>query len=472
MRKILFACLIFTGLVLFFSACEDYNDLTAPAPIDFGSADFSRFVSIGNSLTMAEQSQSVFESSQKYSFGKLIADLVSTTYEQAIFSDPGTGDRLEIKSLDLANGVVEIVENPEQGSPTNLNYPAPYNNLGIKGAFLKDVLNARDATTCYTNNLPPPLNIYNTPNPLFDAVLRGLGTQMELAMAQQPTLVTLWIGNNDILAFATRGGLFPITDPQTSFAPDYNTILNNLENVGAQVVMANIPDVKNIPFFKTVGPGIGLKLQENQIPGMVYQTTSGIGQATVNDLCSLNVLVLLTGSSAASLIGDVTGAYYSLNGIPVPPNVNTAYPFGLAAENPWPNNLILDPTEMSIVDQIVAAYNGIINAEATARNFAVVDIHELLNQIGEPGGIVVDGITFSSEFILGNTYSLDGVHPTTQGYGLVANAFIETINEKYGASIPLINVASLPGSLILEGVSMGKYGIPNIPHGALDNVIF
>ena len=74
---------------------------------------------------------------------------------------------------------------------------------------------------------------------------------------------------------------------------------------------------------------------------MVYQTTSGIGQATVNDLFSLNVLILLTGSSAASLIGDVTGAYYTINGIPVPPNVNTAYPFGLAPENPWPNNLII-----------------------------------------------------------------------------------------------------------------------------------
>ena len=303
MRKILFTSLIFTGLVLFFSSCEDYSDLTAPAPIDFGSADFTRFVSIGNSLTMAEQSQSVFESSQRYSFGKLIADAVGTAYEQAIFSDPGTGDRLEIRSLDLATGEVEIVENPNQGSPTNINYPAPYNNLGIKGAFLTDVLNARSAATCYTAQ-------FGVPNPLFDAVLRGLGTQLELAMVQQPTLVTLWIGNNDILAYATRGGLFPITNPQ-DFADDYSTILDSLQSVGAQVVMANIPDVKNIPFFKTVGPGIGQKLQQNQIPGMVYQTTSGIGQATVNDLFSLNVLILLTGSSAASLIGDVTGAYYT-----------------------------------------------------------------------------------------------------------------------------------------------------------------
>ena len=46
---------------------------------------------------MAEQSQSVFESSQRYSFGKLIADAVGTAYEQAIFSDPGT-------EIDLRSG--------------------------------------------------------------------------------------------------------------------------------------------------------------------------------------------------------------------------------------------------------------------------------------------------------------------------------------------------------------------------------
>jgi hypothetical protein len=162
-----------------------------------------------------------------------------------------------------------------------------------------------------------------------------------------------------------------------------------------------------------------------------------------------------------------------VNGIPVPPNVNTAFPFGLAPENPWPNDLTLDPGEMGIVDQIVAAYNGIIEGEAASRGYAIADVRTLLANIGSQGGIVENGINFTSQFISGNAYSLDGVHPTTQGYGLVANEFIKTINEKYNASIPEIDVATLPGSLVLtQGRSTGKYGIPNIPHGALDHVIF
>jgi phospholipase/lecithinase/hemolysin len=471
MKKILILVAIFTGLVLFLSACDEYNEISAPV-INTGTADFSRFVSIGNSLTMAEQSASVFASSQKYSFGKMIANVVGTTYEQATFSDPGTGGRLEVQSVDFATGSVEIVVNPNQGSPTNLNYPAPYNNLGIKGAFLTDVLNATDATTCYTAQ-------FGSPNPLFDAVLRGLGTQMQLAMAQTPTFVTLWIGNNDILAFATRGGLFPITDPG-DFAADYATILNNLQTVGAQVVVGNIPDVKNIPYFKTVGPGVGEAIQDLMninplVQGLVYQTTAlpGIAIATPDDLINFNVFITLTGLPATDFIGDVTGAYYSTNGIPVPPNVDTSFPFGLAPQNPWPNNLILDPTEIGIVDQIVPAYNAIIEGGANARGFAVADMNELLSRVGAPGGIVVNGIRFTSDFLLGNTYSLDGVHPTSQGYGLVANEFIATINERYNASIPAIDVSTIPGSIDFStSEPLGKYGIPKIPEGALDHILF
>jgi lysophospholipase L1-like esterase len=298
---------------------------------------------------------------------------------------------------------------------------------------------------------------------------------MELAMAQQPTFVTLWVGNNDILAFATRGGLFPITDVQ-QFAVDYAAILDNLQAVGAQIVLGNIPDIMSCPFFTTVGPGIGLKLQEIGLPGLVYGKTSGeTGVALVNDLFANNVFVLLSGSSAATYIGDQTGAYYTVNGIPVPPGVNTAFPFGLAAENPWPNNLILDPDEIAVATQVVAVYNGIIEGEAVARNFGFADVKTLLSRIATQDGLVINGKTFTSEFITGNSFSLDGVHPTSQGYGIIANEFIKTINTKYGASIPEIDVSTIPGSLNfapINGYPMGKYGIPNIPHGALDHVIF
>jgi lysophospholipase L1-like esterase len=465
MKKLFISISLLTFIVLSIIGCEDYNELTAPA-INFGSADFTRFVCLGNSLTMGEQSSSIFESAQKYSFGNIIAKHVGTIFAQATFSEPGTPGRLEVASL----SPFTLYVNPGQGSPTNLTYPAPYNNLGIKSAFIYDIMNARSATTCYTAQPP-----FNTPNPLFDAVLRGLGTQMELTLAQQPTLVTLWIGNNDILAFATRGGLFPPTDPGV-FQTQYTQILTALSSTGAPVIIGSLPNGLLTPFFNTVGPGVGLAIQG--IPGaqgLVYQTTGapGIAIASAADLINKNVLITLSGSSAASLIGDQTGKYYSDNGIPVPPGVNIAFPFGLTTENPFPNGLVLDPTEIAGYLALRDGYNQIISGLAAAFNYRVINWDDLFNQLASAGGLTINGVTFSATYIEGSFFSLDGIHPTNQGYGIIANEFIKAINEKCNAEIPQIDVSAIPGSLVLEGqVNMGKYGIPVIPHGALDNILF
>ena len=462
MKKII--AYIFILSFIAFTSCDDYSDLTAPT-INLGSANFSSFVSIGNSLTMGEQSSSVFEAGQMYSIGNIIAKQVGTNYAQATFSDPGTGGRLEIEKFNIVNGspVPVLYTNPNMGSPTNLTYPAPYNNLGVKGAFLYDVLYARNASTCYTAN-------FGVQNPLFDAVLRGLGTQLELAIAQQPTLITLWIGNNDILAYATRGGLFPPTST-SNFQNWYAEILTSLHTTGAQIIIGSLPNGLLTPYFNTVGPQIGVRLETFDL---VYQTTGapGIGVASPADLISGNVLITLTASTAAGYLGDMTGAYYTVNGIPVPPNVNTAYPFGLTPENPFPNNLVLDPGEMAAYLALRDGYNQIISGLAASYGYYVINFDNLFTALSTTG-MEVNGIDFNAGYLLGNFFSLDGIHPTSQGYGIVANYFIEAINSKYGASIPQVDVSTIPGSLVFEGtIPMGKYGIPQIPYGGLDNVLF
>ena len=120
--------------LLFFVACEDRSDLTAPSAPNTGDADFTRIVSIGNSLTAGYQSGSLFESSQVYSFGKIIADQVGSSYEQPIISEPGIPGKLELHDLSPT-----ISPNPGMGSPTNSTYAAPYNNLGVPVAILYDL---------------------------------------------------------------------------------------------------------------------------------------------------------------------------------------------------------------------------------------------------------------------------------------------------------------------------------------------
>ena len=87
-------------------------------------------------------------------------------------------------------------------------------------------------------------------------------------------------------------------------------------------------------------------------------------------------------------------------------------------------------------------------------------------------GTVVNGIKFKTSYITGGLFSLDGVHPSSQAHGIVANEFIKVINSKFGANIPLIDVSSIPGSIYFTSKINYKQDYPIIPKEAFDNLLF
>ena len=106
-----------------------------------------------------------------------------------------------------------------------------------------------------------------TANPWFARFATSESTTVLAdAVSLNPTFFSLWIGNNDILGYATSGGsgvdqagnLDPstyggidITDPNV-FAAAYSAQVDALVAGGAKGVLLNIPDVTSIPYFTTV----------------------------------------------------------------------------------------------------------------------------------------------------------------------------------------------------------------------------
>jgi hypothetical protein len=168
----------------------------------------------------------------------------------------------------------------------------------------------------------------------------------------------------------------------------------------------------------------------------------------------------LKGQGALAFIGDTTGAYYTVNHIAVPTGVIVQYPFGLVPYNPFPDQYVLDPTEIQTAAAAVSAFNTTIAAVATAKGFGLVDIHYIFNNIFLQsvlhGGITYSGVNLSAFFITGGLFSLDGVHPTSQGQGLIADEFLKVINTQFQANYPLINLATIPGSLNFGKRSFSK----------------
>jgi len=478
MKKILkIVSFVFIAALMLIS-CDEYNKLTAPT-VDTGSANFSKFVTIGNSLTAGYQSAALYESAQMYSYGNLIAGHMKTHFAQPTYSDPGTGGRMEVVSISPFVSTF----NQNVGAPTNLGYPAPYNNLGVPGALLYDVLNATNANDCASAVFT------GKPNPMFDLVLRNsalnLGTQLQQATVSDPSLVTLWIGNNDVLGFATSGGTSPSvpTDVPT-FTFLYDLAADALAQLDANVVVANLPDVTTIPYFTTIGPTMALSIPWGVLaglgaPGVIYQKhgeTIGTGVADSLTLLTGGVMVTLPGGSYAGLIGTPTGQYYTDNNLSIPPGIDITQPFGVHPQNPWPDALILDTDEILTAQTATTEFNNVILNAANAYGFGHADMNARMYQIRAndfTGGTDINGVIFTTTYVLGGLFSLDGVHPSNQGQAVMGNVFIEAINAKFGASIPLIDVSTIPGSLVFaKGVSFDKNGYPTFTAGAFDHLFF
>ena len=418
MKKFFNIILILISFGLVFTACEDRTDLTPPSAPNpnMGNVDFTRFVSIGNSLTAGYQSGALYQSSQMYSFGKLIADQVGTNYVQPLLSDPGLGGRIEVVSVDP----FEVKVNTTLGTPLNPSYQAPYNNLGVPGAILYDILDTTDFSQ----------KSIARENPFFLLVLRNSAfgkSIFEQAKALNPTFLTIDIGNNDVLGYATSGGTSG-TD-QTGKNPTEASVFNFLYNQLAQaiatelpntkVAFSNIPDVTTIPFFTTVGPGIAQNLSSLNIPAIYYQR-HGEYSGTVLPVSSLSngsVLVTLLGQTYAGLIGTPTGKFYKDNNADISQLIaggilDTTKLFGLDSQNPWPDALTLDSLEIATVNSATNSYNTTIsNIVASNPNFVLVDIKSLLNNIRSDdtnGGTWIDGLRFSTAFVQGGLFGFGG----------------------------------------------------------------
>lgn len=468
LRYSLIAILAIISLV----GCEEDEDtngvIQPPGPINTGSANFDRYVTIGNSITAGFQSNALSERDQQSSYGNLIAQHLGKEFEQPLMQNPGVGARMRLVSL---TGPVIVneqgVDPTNPASNLNVNLPRPYNNLGIPGAILFDMADTTDFV----------MKSQLRQNPFFALILRNgaLGRSiLQQAAALNPTFVTAWIGNNDVLGYATSGGVRgtnvglshpPGTRPTESLLFDtwYRQVLDALKLSGAGIIVGNIPDVSTIPFFTTVGPTVAASIP----PGIYLRYQKAGNNSVAFDSTRLTEpdapLLLLTGITYARLLGQPTGQWYRDNNITtIPPGIDTTRPFGFHPQNPWPNALALDAGEQAIVATSVAEFNQSIDSLASNRGIGVADFRGLWNTIRQ-SGIYASGYgTFSAAYITGGTFSYDGVHSSSRGNVIIANEWIRVINQRFGAQIPPVPYGDAPG------MPIGKVVAGNMEIGDLD----
>ena len=112
---------------------------------------------------------------------------------------------------------------------------------------------------------------------------------------------------------------------------------------------------------------------------------------------------------------------------------------------PMADNHVLSVAEQATVQAAVDGYNAAIATIADEQGCTLVDINALLDDLSTKG-YMAGGVRLGTSFITGGLFSLDGIHPTSVGYTIIANEFIRRINEDVGANSPLASIKEALGN--------------------------
>ncbi|MBB2149672.1 SGNH/GDSL hydrolase family protein [Pedobacter gandavensis] len=420
--KYIFRSMIAVAILGMASCKPELSDISPSK----GTADFSRYIAIGNSLTSGYADNGLYLEGQKNSFPEMIAGQMKSVGGGAFYTpffkdSEADGSGYKILTGFTAAGLPIIGDQNAHTAyrtttPPKLftKYVGEINNYGVPGIKLAHI------------NIPQ----YGNLNNYFERMLptdypnNNNTTYLNFVTAKPFTFFSMWLGNNDILGYATTGGADPTDQPtpKAAFASLYTAAADVMTKDKAKGVVATIPDVLATPFFNTV-------------------TLSSLLAAVHATAPTINALYIKTGQNATRA---ATAKDYFVLPLASANLIGTgAIPYGLSPFNPIESQWVLDQDEAAIVADYVSAYNNTIKSVAASKGLAVVDAYALLKEYG--AGKVVNGVPISAAYITGNLFSLDGIHLTPMGYALVANEFIRAINGKYGSSIPVVDVTRYRG---------------------------
>ena len=484
-----------------FDDAIEENEVYAP-----GEADFSNYVSLGNSLTAGFADNALYTKGQQNSYPNILAGqfvlVGGGEFKQPLMADNLGG--LLLNGNQITNNRLVLSSNagqpvippvPIAGTPqteiTN-KLSGPFNNMGVPGAKSYHLVAPGYGAAA---GLPSQANPYFVRFSTSETT-----TVLADAVAQNPSFFSLWIGNNDILGYASSGGtgedqagnLDPstyggndITDPNV-FGGVYTQLINELNANASGGVVYNIPNVTDIPFFTTV-PNNALVLDaatagsltgffqavtgiftqgliQQEVPPAQAQALAAQYAITFNEgpnrflidvpvtqtnplgfrqmlegellLLTINQGALAQGYGSVALSPAVLQVLGILQQGGMPTQEQAQLVLG--AVNGIDDKDALDSSELSAISNARLSYNSTIQSLAEANGLAFVDVDGLLQRVGQ--GLSFPGGIITSGFVTGGAFSLDGVHLTPRGYALVANETLRAINQTYGSNLPEVNV--------------------------------
>jgi lysophospholipase L1-like esterase len=356
---------------------------------------FERYVALGTSNSMGVQSAGISAPGQRAAWPAQLAALVGAPFASPLVQSPGCGppllpplaaDAVLVGAFgnDLVTAVMTTC------APLQAGVTLPANNVAISGADVHDALYSTiesQGTTTKTGVL-------------YSRVLLPGQTQVAAMIAQQPTFVSIELAANDVLPAST--GRASAMTPYADWERDYDQVLAAVRGTGARAVLVGLPsNAANFPSIRRV------RELFNEWPSLL----------------ALGITVSLN-------------CYFSSNYIFVPGYLLTLLSktptTATCADVPGAADYVLTASDMNAINSRIAQMNAHMQTKAAENGYAYFSLGAVYD-LGKPRFSVYE--LFFSNTPFGANVSLDGVHPSSQGQGLLAAAAARAISATYGVSI-------------------------------------
>ena len=412
---------IATALAVTFASCVDSDEPIIVEPT--GGTLFDRYVAMGNSLTAGVQSGGIVDSVQQEAYPVLLAAKANAPFGVPSLARPGcppllVGPLTTVRTDTVACGL------------RTYNAPDLIQNVAVPSAK--------------TGHLSETLGTGS----ILNTMLTGGRSQIQAMQDADPTLVSVWIGNNDVLGAALIGDTLAMT-PLATFQSEYGEIVEGILETGAEAVLLGVvnpmsaaPALQPGAYFYAIGqnppPGINLDVSDNCAP---------FDSAGNPNVLARN-LVSFTGVGTALAAGENPVTIDCQNGVEIGGTYSPDY--------------LLDLNEQSAIVLRLNAMNSYISSQASGNTWLFLNPNNTVIPLGlvNPDRFRkcqdIQGATDSASFaaavqsscpvdldpttpetFFGSWISFDGLHPTLPFHGALADAMAALLNEKYEISLPI-----------------------------------
>lgn len=396
---------------------EIAEPVVTPEP---GGDLFLRYVALGNSITAGFQSGGLSDSTQQRAYPVVLAERAGADFAVPLFNDPGCPPPFVESVLEGTRRIGDAADD----TCGLRSVPAPrfVQNLAVPSARIATLLDASVASNALT------------------FFILGGRTQIERMREVDPTLVSIWIGNNDALEAAVTGQPENLT-PVGEFEESLDSVVAAVqESTAREVILIGVVNPLAVPALQ---------------PGAYFWAAQETARGEGGEL-PVEVLPDCSPESPLSLnlVSILAFRAEDVSAISCDPDDQQANQ-GL---------FLLAEEERAAIAARVDAFNTALSSAADANDWIYIDPNQIMGQfLDDPERLRkcqdlapenfedVPPQDFEQAFFqavaetcpdpnaenpFGSLLSLDAIHPSTEAHRLVADAIAAALNAAHGLDLP------------------------------------